>query len=843
MEIIIEDVQFLNLSLGETVPTTYLRANIGDVIQSTIPFRFESYLIASGIVENEGDTVIYARPPVGVTQVLFDSRILWTDTVNGFELIEEGDEVTLTGSGASNNGAKTVLEKIDNQTLMMSTSYSNPELLPIGSVAYVSTNIESIEYFHNLLENQESISFISKTDGSTQKAVVSGISNLDLATEHPLTQIGYKSYQYGSLTIVGNGLGDGNAGTQVSQAFILTHTFVVSPLFVASQINDIKNNVPPQYYINNNCLKYVLEIQASLDLTNPNHKKSVVRFETLGNTGYLGENFNTQLTNYSTSSLAYKREDLTVNDALELTTNETTIEFNVTNTTDTPFSDGNTKLVFWHSYLPTPEDQYRLPQFAVVPTTATDNLFKENFIFDRIECTLGTLATTPDNLGTPIQIIKECETTYMSDSLINVKVTIAMSGNASTRIAANNHDYLIALSVRDHTKSGSDADNVTLKVDVDEYFIDTTDPTMVNITQTFLEHPYNLIGTEDTSTVTAFVDDDILGIAKITLDQNSRIDDEIRLVSAVCEIVAKNGSEEFTLDSTTIALGNSLIINDIPYIDFTQSRGFATPADELRTNIRLFSDTAIDGAGIFNYEFRFPFIMRWESWEPLPAADDLFFNTSLQNNGKNHNWVRYATFAGWSISLKTTINATKNGTPQVYNSISPIDTKDYTDGLSWDTENIKSYDNDTLDPLLSGGLYGLQALKDSRVEAQMTYADTDGDPVVGDLVCRMGINVFEKGNFKEQRTLSSVYTAHPNTWLKSTDTSDLVVITNPSGSIFEGKCLVQGGLLPSGETFKFFQRFYDLRAETPVPFDEAKLQEDLELKTLEATAGFKILEQ
>ena len=43
---------------------------------------------------------------------------------------------------------------------------------------------------------------------------------------------------------------------------------------------------------------------------------------------------------------------------------------------------------------------------------ARDRLRKENQLFDRIECTLGTLATTPDNLGGDDQIIKEFGGTF-----------------------------------------------------------------------------------------------------------------------------------------------------------------------------------------------------------------------------------------------------------------------------------------------------------------------------------------------------------------------------------------------------------------------------------------------
>ena len=60
-----------------------------------------------------------------------------------------------------------------------------------------------------------------------------------------MEQQGDKSYQYGELQIKGNEIGDGPTSPEVSQAFIITHTFVVNPFSLAGQNEDIKNGKSP----------------------------------------------------------------------------------------------------------------------------------------------------------------------------------------------------------------------------------------------------------------------------------------------------------------------------------------------------------------------------------------------------------------------------------------------------------------------------------------------------------------------------------------------------------------------------------------------------------------------
>jgi len=87
----------------------------------------------------------------------------------------------------------------------------------------------------------------------------------------------------------------------------------------------------------------------------------------------------------------------------------------------------------------------------------------------------------------------------------------------------------------------------------------------------------------------------------------------------------------------------------VPNIDLTQSRGFKTPADANRANIRLLRVFASDGGGLFFYRSQFPFIIRWEDFVALTQVDNEFFDDTEPNQGFNQDWVRYANTADWDL--------------------------------------------------------------------------------------------------------------------------------------------------------------------------------------------------
>jgi hypothetical protein len=466
---------------------------------------------------------------------------------------------------------------------------------------------------------------------------------------------------------------------------------------------------------------------------------------------------------------------------------------------------------------------------------------KENFLFDRAPTPLGSSNTAPDNLGTTIQIFKNATFTYISNSKVRADIQFELAQEVVDKISGlSAQEFRITVSTVNHTLSRIESDRVNLRVDVDQFFVDTTDPTMViQSPHSFMEHPFSDVDTEAVSNLTARVEDDILAISKFTIDTNGRETDTILLTGATAEIIASNGTSEFVLDSYNASLSNSQLVNGIPFLDITHDRGFKTPADSNRANVKIFSDTALDAGGIFNYSLQFPFILRWEDWIPNLAAAGVFFDVNELNNGLNQEWVRYTKTAGWDIYFRSTINATKNGTPQTYTTSTIIQTEDYTEGVFWDTEAIKTFVNATNDSLFDGSNYLLESDANSRVEGEATYTGAV-PPLLAVVGAQLRINEYQNGDFKAQYYLSSFYDAHIDTPWLSVDTSNRVVTDGSGTPIFKFKGLMSGSFLDNNKTYKLSCRVWNLTTPSPV-FGSAKLQEDLSLK-LQENNDYKILE-
>jgi len=167
-------------------------------------------------------------------------------------------------------------------------------------------------------------------------------------------------------------------------------------------------------------------------------------------------------------------------------------------------------------------------------------------------------------------------------------------------------------------------------------------------------------------------------------------------------------------------------------------------------------------------------------------------------------WIRYGAPADWTIYYRTTLTALKNGNPLSYQAISPIYTHNYTAGDEWDTEQIKSFDENDVE--LTG--FGIK-YADGKLQANFTFIGVT-PPVADDIVIDFHIYVYQEGTFKSLYTMSSAYDAHPDTLFKSIDSSNRVVVTNPSGAIWRGEVLTDSvkrtnKIMDGSSTFKIME--------------------------------------
>ncbi len=834
MELIVENIRFLNSSLGETIPTDWPIDNVGEVVDVEIDVRTDgSYVIATTDDPDDLDLVsIVTNPSNTRTGVIEDIRLIWTNSPFGFQGLSEGDEITLTGTIASVPFSGTrIIESIEASNLIKVTaafSGSSSEIVfDADSIIYNSTKIESMEFSHGLIANNEVFNTESKTNGKDQRAVIENIDNTVLVNSL-MDQLGDKSGHYGTIQVKGNGIGEGPLSPQVSQAFTISHKLLISPLFTSDQNDNDNAGIAPPYLEDDLSLKYVFEIAISKDLSDPNRKKTVISGERLGNIGWLDENFNTGSTDYFVTNVSYTRADLTTIESLELKTSEVTLKFNLNNTETSPFSDGDTKFVLSHWYKPSSDDLYRLPQFPN-PSNAypsRDRVLKENFFFDRIECLLGTPSTLSDNNGGVDQIIKDCSVVYISNSQVEVTATIAMSSTSVLRILeAGLGAYKFSISTKDYTKSRAKSDKANVTIDNNVYFTESTDPSMVEFDITHIDITSADVDNGYESLVVRS-EDNVLSIAKFTIDRNDipnfeRVGTEVRLLNVKMQMIARKDIDTyFVLDKYSRSLPGTVVNNatygNIPFIDISEDMGFITPPDDLRRDVRLRRRVDLDNAGKFSFEFRLPWVFRWEYFIENVNVDDEFFDVSQPFNGKNHDWDRFLNGTGWNLFFRIDLALLKDGVPQTYTKESQLIAEDYDEGIEWDTPVFKTIKASTGVEITNGSTYGIDKDSDTKVEMNMTF-NTAPLPTLPDIELVMMIAVFEKTNYKDQFRF---YTAYPaainNVWTGITG-GNFVTDTIEAVTTFRAAGVLKSALLPVGDQYRLSYRIYDKRADLGDP--------------------------
>lgn len=463
-----------------TESVDWLLANVGDKITVELEFTVETTIIASldnPIILNAQDGY------VGVNWIV--------DPLARFTDIKVNDSLYLYNyktSTAFLGNPYQVLEKKSDSEIRVSNIGTLSGLSADTPADYILISlikpITAVKYKYNFIENDDQPTFESKVDGTEQLLTATGLDASDVVTVVPMNFIGSKPYQIGSATIKGNGV---STTTGYQYKFKVVHTAFITPFILATQVNNMLNNVAPDYYFNQKCLKGIFDIEAAFLLTDPNYLQTEQITETKGNTGWFDENFNTGLTNYkikdnSSTNVVYKKLDLSTINSIQLSTDETIVEVTIKNTVDSPFSNNNTKFVLNFCKVPADESEY-------VSNTLTQ---KENFIFDRKLQTLGSAAVNGDNYGADYQVLKEIAATFISTSEIKLTFKIAMSSVVLQQLNLfDEKRFLLWVTIQKHTLATSISDKVALKIDSQLFAEDFTDDAMIGNTTIALRHPEN----------------------------------------------------------------------------------------------------------------------------------------------------------------------------------------------------------------------------------------------------------------------------------------------------------------------------------------------------------------
>lgn len=781
----------------DSTPVNWLLANIGDEVLITHNIEVREQVVASSVnsvILNNRDGYLVN----GVCTGLDFSKFVIGDTIHIHNYV--------TGTSYGNY---TIVDKPDSTTIVLNTDIPglSPAINNIGpdTVFSVTSAITALTYKYNFIENAESTNYFSKVDGSIHIANITGLNPAGGGTNKPMIFSNSIPSQIGSIVVDEMGLI--TSPVYVSK-FAIKHTTRITPTMLASQWDDLYAGIKPDYFFNLNCLKAVFFFQAYYFVTDPNHTHIFESDLTIGNSGHFNENWNTNLTNYYLENLTYTDvATAVVITKATLKPTFTDFEFFIRNTTTSPFSAGNTKVVLNFAKAPYDEIEYQLN---------TRDL-KHNFVWDSrlLNVVSVPTAVNGDNYADlKMRSLSNLKATFVSSTSIKITGRLAFDPLGIAVFEESFEPrYMFWVSVQDHLKVGALSDRANIKVDFNNFFYQTEFPDLIqfNASKLIPSTQNNYAGVNPIGST--FSEDEIVGYNEIQIRSTPGVVTCV-LTKFTGRVIAQNliTKARFTLESKTILLPATPIVSAFQYFNIVQARNFHVPLTEIRKNIIVLSMAT---PGIT--QIAFPFLVRWEYWQSLLSVNSFFFNTAKPLNGYNHDWTTFNNIAyggDWSLTYECEISAKVNGLNATYVSgvnFNNFDRNLLSQGANAITGTIVTKDASTLVPLVDGGgLKYILGYANTRISARFIKSVLWENPTI-----IIGIEVFELGGgVDKKRRMHSLFASDADTWFIPLPSvgSNKVLVTGTGTTVAIGECdldYTQIASLVGSNKWKLTARIYD----------------------------------
>jgi hypothetical protein len=298
---------------------------------------------------------------------------------------------------------------------------------------YGTTTQSAFRYSFGLIENNESVNYISKLDQNEQTYLCEDLSG---GSQKTAQVQGYASWNTGTLKVKKIAASDSIR----RQAFELEHTFIINPFYI--QGSDI--DIAPEWLTNTNSLRMVCKYEAKPELYNPNSTHGGVDEILKGDVGYLNENYNAIIradgSVFSIDSVVLTKDSVVVN---EIDLSGTHVVMTISSSNNV-FSSGNSKFALTHTMLNDDASTYT--------NTSTSQL--DNFLHCRILQTSGATGGT-GSLG----ILTNVKSSVLSNKLV-VEFDLAYTSIQQSKVGTN--QILLTLETQDHLKTADNNDAMVL---------------------------------------------------------------------------------------------------------------------------------------------------------------------------------------------------------------------------------------------------------------------------------------------------------------------------------------------------------------------------------------------
>lgn len=309
-----------------------------------------------------------------------DDSIELLDGVTDFlsEGFRIGDTYVISNT-ASNDGTGTITDISDDGTII----YVDTALVDetdTSATIQGDKQVISFDFYPNLIENSVDFSLFNLTDRETVPHYYADTISTDSGNPTIMT-VGSNSHGWVTPSDVAT-IYQSSESTTTNQIYIISHTFTITPLFIASQLANLQRLNPPAAgdFKDRFALKYVYTADAKFSALDPDIVHTTdgnVEFPK-GQTGWFNEFVNGRPSKWTKESLLYSDNatggGLTAIDYCKVVDVDAIMQC----------QDGvvETKYIVHVMYLPLNEDRYI--------NTPTD--YKTNFIYERAVVALGGTA-------------------------------------------------------------------------------------------------------------------------------------------------------------------------------------------------------------------------------------------------------------------------------------------------------------------------------------------------------------------------------------------------------------------------------------------------------------------
>lgn len=764
-------ILYRNAHDGSTVD--WLLANIGDEVLVEHLINVKEYAIASA------DTPCVTNNKDGYFQ---DGVITGLD----FSKFNVGDVIQCVNyTDNTNYGDRTIVEKYDDTRIRFDAQLGGhtDNQSDVHIVFSIKNAVTALNYKWNFIENNEAVNYTSKVDGSEQLASITGLNAAGGGINKPMTYTGSPCYQLGAITVDELGI---TTLPVYTSFFQIKHSTKITPLMLEEQWSDVLSGVKPTYFDNLNCLKSCFYYEARYLSSDPNRIQTLEIDEQLGNSGWFNENFNTGITKYSASALAYTFNSVTV-PRPKIATGLNQFTFDIDNTTTSPFVAGATKLVLNFAKAPNDKDEYQ--------NNGRD--LRHNFVWD--SCILTAQNTpTPINgeqyADTYIRSLKNVKATMVSASKVRISGEFDFQPNGIAVFEESEVPrYMFFVAVQNSALTGASSDRVTLKIDFNDFYYQNEFPNLITFTSKLISHKYNNYSLSAIDRVTKFSEDELVGFSNVRVNTDPLVTSfELTKYTAYIKAYNTVTGAEFILESKQLDLPASPVISGYQYFNLAVNKATHVPTTEIRKQIiaRSFPPDP------FRYELAYPFLVRWEYWVSI-------FNPTAISTQE---WRTYFT-GDWILRFTNELTAKVNGSPATYSD--SINFEAYRENLDNQqiTANIQTFDPVTNVQLISGSNKYILGYANTLVKATFTRHIPWTKYIIV-----IGIEVFEEGGINGKYRMSSEWASDSDTYFLpvSSMSANKVKLTNVSSIVVTGECLIDFTKLNLGKSkWKLSARIYD----------------------------------